>query len=67
MLSLSICAFAFSITLSESPSRLEMAKAFDFPGMPISSLYVGQSVSTSNSQLAFSTPAVVMAKVFSSA
>ena len=35
--SLSICALAFSMTLSSSPSRREMAKALDLPGIPISS------------------------------
>ena len=44
-----------------------MAKALDLPGIPMSRRYVGRSVWTSNSQDAFSTPAVVMAKVLSSA
>ena len=62
-----ICRLASAMTSSLRPSRWEMAKALDFPGMPMSSRYVGRRVSTSNSQEAFSTPAVVMAKVFSSA
>ena len=64
--SLSILALALSMMLSSIPSFFAMAKAFDFPGIPIISLYVGWSVATSNSQLAFSTPGVLMANVLSS-
>ena len=48
-------------------SQKDIAKAFDLPGTPISSLYVGRSVETSNSQLPFSTPSVRSANDLSSA
>ena len=44
-----------------SPSFLEMTKAFEEPGRPMISLYVGARVSVSNSQEAFITPSVVSA------
>ena len=43
------------------PRRPAMAKALDEPGMPCSSRYVGASVASSNSTLAFCTPSVVKA------
>ena len=61
-----ICSDALSITDSEIPSFFDISKAFDFPGTPIKSLYVGVSVSTSNSIAAFSTPLVARAYFFSS-
>ena len=46
--------------------RFEVVEAFDLPATPIVSLYVGLSVSTSNSIEAFSTPSVLIAYFFSS-
>lgn len=43
------------------PSRSEMAKALDLPGMPMSRWYVGRRESTSNSHEAFMTPGCVVA------
>ena len=57
---------AFSITKSSKPNLLLISKAFDLPGTPISNLYVGLSVSTSNSTDAFSTPGVFSAYPFNS-
>ena len=52
--------------LAGSPSLLDIANALLLPGTPISSLYVGLRVFTSNSQDAFSTPGVDMAYSLSS-
>ena len=49
---------ARAIMSSEIPSFSEIAKAFDLPGVPTISLYVGRRVSISNSQDAFCTPGV---------
>ena len=53
-----ISFFAFSKIEEFRPSFWLMAKALLFPGTPNSNLYVGDSVSKLNSQLAFSTPSV---------
>ena len=57
-LSLSRWNFALFIISSDIPSMEAIAKAFDLPGMPIMSLYVGFNVATSNSHEAFSTSGV---------
>ena len=54
-------AFALSSIYSSIPSRRLISNAFDLPGMPIKSRYVGQSLSTSNSMDAFSIPGRVSA------
>ena len=52
---------------NENQHLLEIKKAFDLPGEPIISLYVGIRVVISNSQLAFETPSVFSANAFNSA
>ena len=44
----------------------DIANAFDAPGRPTCTRYVGRSVSASNSTLAFATPGVESANAFSS-
>ena len=51
-----LALFASLIISEDKPKAPAIANAFDFPGIPIISLYVGFRVETSNSQLAFSTP-----------
>ena len=53
--------FASSIMSFDSPSFLDIANALLFPGTPYNNLYVGDSVSSENSNEAFSTPGVEMA------
>ena len=59
-------SFARSITSSGIPRRWDIANAFDLPGTPTISRYVGFSVFTSNSQEAFSTPSVWSANILTS-
>ena len=53
--------YALFTSIQAGASFLEIANAFDFPGIPTRSLYVGLRVSTSNSQDAFCMPASVVA------
>ena len=67
VLSSETSVFARSTIPSGMPRRFEIANAFDLPGTPIRSRYVGRSVATSNSQQPFSTPSVRSAYAFNSA
>ena len=57
---------AWASTSSGMPSRSAIDNAFDWPGRPMNSRYVGASDSASNSTDAFITPSVEWANAFSS-
>ena len=62
----SIWSAAPSMICSSNPNLREIANALLFPGIPIIRRYVGESVSTSNSQEAFSISSVESANILSS-
>ena len=55
--------YCLILTMGDGVKQYEsdISKAFDLPGTPIKSLYVGLNVSKSNSTAAFSTPSLVRA------